>query len=289
MSRDKADEHPRKDEPEESDEEPDDEQSEGKERSSPSSSVVYQAILHEGESELERSSAALAWSGLAAGLSMGFSFLTSALLHAHLPHAKWAPLVTALGYTVGFVIVILGRQQLFTENTLTPVVPLLAKKRAKEVGNVLRLWSIVLVANFAGALLFALVLARTEMVDAETFASLRTVAEEAHRHGPSITFLRAIFAGWLVALLVWLLPFAESARVGVIILMTWLIGAAHFPHVIVGAVDGLFLVFTGARSFGHFFLLSFLPSLAGNILGGVALVAAINHAQVVAGEDGVDA
>src|SRR3954465_9128941 len=120
---------------------------EAQERSSPSGKVVYKAILKEGEDELERPSSALFWSGLAAGLSMGFSFITEALLQAHLPHANWSPLVSKFGYAMGFLIVILGRQQLFTENTLTPILPLLQKKNRETLLNVLRLWGVVLLAN----------------------------------------------------------------------------------------------------------------------------------------------
>jgi formate/nitrite transporter FocA (FNT family) len=93
------------------------EKKEAEERSSPSGAVVYQAISSEGEEELERPTSALMWSGLAAGMSMGFSFVAEALLRAHIPDASWRPLIVNFGYSVGFLIVVLGRQQLFTENT----------------------------------------------------------------------------------------------------------------------------------------------------------------------------
>src|SRR3954470_12183142 len=114
------------------------EQKEIQERSSPSGKIVYKAILKEGEEELDRSSAALFWSGLAAGLSMGFSMIGEALLATYLPDAEWRPLVTKLGYSAGFLIVILGRQQLFTENTLTPVLPLLQRRPGATFRNVMR-------------------------------------------------------------------------------------------------------------------------------------------------------
>ena len=95
------------------------------EKSAASARVVYKAVEIEGEDELERSTAALAWSGFAAGLSMGFSLVAEGLLRSHLPDAPWRPLITKLGYSVGFLMVVLGRQQLFTENTLTPILPLL--------------------------------------------------------------------------------------------------------------------------------------------------------------------
>src|SRR4029079_8825992 len=94
---------------------------EAEKRSSPSGKIVYKAILKEAEDELERPSAALFWSGLAAGLSMGFSLSPEGALRTRLPEREWTPLVSMLGYSIGFLIVILGRQQLFTENTFTPV------------------------------------------------------------------------------------------------------------------------------------------------------------------------
>src|SRR4051812_39395890 len=123
------------------------EEQEVHERSAPSGKVVYKAILKEADAELERPSSALAWSGLAAGMSMGLSFIAEALMQAHLPDKPWRPLISKLGYSVGFVVVILGRQQLFTENTLTPVLPLLLRKDRKTLLNMLRLWAVVLAAN----------------------------------------------------------------------------------------------------------------------------------------------
>jgi formate/nitrite transporter FocA (FNT family) len=109
------------------------------ERTSPPGKVVYEAIYREGEHELERCSRALAWSGLAAGLSMGFSFLMEGLLRDYLPTGRWQPLVAKFGYSIGFIIVILGRQQLFTKNTLTVVLPLLKRKTFSLLKNVSRL------------------------------------------------------------------------------------------------------------------------------------------------------
>ena len=264
------------------------EEHEGEDLASPEQAIVYHAILHENETELERSSAALAWSGLAAGLMMGFSFLPVGLLHAHLPNTKWRILLTSFGYTIGFVIIILGRQQLFTENTLTVVLPLMARRHRGSLGNVARVWAIVLATNVVGTLLFALVLAKTEMVDAETWQSLKTAAEEAHRGSFAVTLLRAIIAGWLIALVVWLVPFAETAKVAVIVILTWLISAGHFVHIVAGTVEVGFLVFAGARTWAEFFGSFFIPTLIGNIIGGVCLVAALNHAQMQAENEDED-
>ena len=265
------------------------EHQDAEQRSSPSGAVVYHAICKEGEDELHRSTSALAWSGLAAGLSMGFSLVAQGLLRAHIPETSWRPLVASLGYSVGFLIVVLGRQQLFTENTLTVILPLLSKKDGSTVRNVARLWTTVLLANLLGALLFAFVIARTTAFDPDVDQAFVRIAQEGLRAGFATTLLRGVFAGWLIALMVWLLPFAESARVWVIIIITYVVGLAGLSHVIAGSIDEMFLAWRGSISWMDCFGGYVIPALIGNILGGVSLVAAINHAQVVAGEKGADA
>jgi formate/nitrite transporter FocA (FNT family) len=256
---------------------------EADERSSPSAHVIYETIRQEGEDELARESTALAWSGLAAGLSMGFSFVAEALLRHHLPQASWQPLLTKLGYSVGFFIVILGRQQLFTENTLTVVLPLLVRKNAEVLLNLQRLWSVVLVANLLGALAFAWVLAQSEVFDVGLRGVFGEIAAEAMRPSFGVTLLRGIFAGWLIALMVWLLPFAEASRLWVVIALTYLIGVAHFPHVIAGATEVFYLGVSGVRSWVEVLGGYLLPTLIGNIIGGVTLVAALAHGQTAGG------
>ena len=108
------------------------EQQEAEDRTTVRAHVVHEAIRYDGEEELNRPIGALFWSGLAAGMSMGFSFVAMALFRSYLPDAKWTPLVVRLGYPVGFLIVILGRQQLFTENTLTAIIPLLARRTGRR-------------------------------------------------------------------------------------------------------------------------------------------------------------
>jgi formate/nitrite transporter FocA (FNT family) len=264
------------------------EHEEASQRSAPSGRVVYKAILKEGEEELARPTSALFWSGLAAGLSMGFSMIAEGLLAHRLPDAPWRPAVAKLGYSVGFLLVILGRQQLFTENTLTPILPLLQKKDAATLGNVLRLWSVVLAANLLGALVVGLVAARTDAFDPGVREAFAEMGRKAIEHGFGTTALRAVFAGWLIALMVWLLPFAESARVWVIVLLTYVVGLGHFGHIIAGAVEVLALAWAGGASWWHVASGFLAPTLLGNVAGGVMLVAALNHAQVVAGGGGED-
>jgi len=258
------------------------EQEEIEERTSPPGHIVYHAIQREGEHELKRTSWALGWSGLAAGLSMGFSFVTQALLRTHLPQERWAIVIARLGYTIGFLIVILGRQQLFTENTLTPILPLLTSKKAKMALNVGRLWLIVLVTNLIGGFVYVWLIAKSGMFNGEMKAAFVEIGREALPGGFGSGLLLAIFAGWLLAIMVWLLPFAESARVWVIMIISYLVGLGGFPHVIAGSMEVFYLVITSEMSFPHFLSSYFCPTLLGNIIGGVSLVALLAHAQFVA-------
>lgn len=251
------------------------------ERTAPAGEIVYQAIYREGEHELERGSRELMWSGLAAGLSMGFSLVTEALLRSYLPESHWQPLISKLGYSVGFLIVILGRQQLFTKNTLTVMLPLLKKKRQGVLANVARLWVIVFFANIVGAFLFALFIAKTHVFPSSIHSIFSDIANEGMHQSFMVAMLNAILAGWLIALMIWLLPFAETARVGVIILLAYILGIGHFPHIVAGITPTTYQLLTGSMSFGDWFTLFFAPTLIGNIIGGVALVAVGAHAEFV--------
>ena len=247
--------------------------------------VVHETIRREGEEELRRTSSALAWSALAAGLSMGFSLVAEGLLAGYLPDAHWTMLVSKLGYSVGFLIVVLGRQQLFTETTLTAVLPLLSRRNLETGLGVLRLWVVVLLANLVGTYIFALGIGHIPIFSSHVHDALVRVSQGGMEGSFGLVFVRAIFAGWLIALMVWLLPAAESARVSIIIILTYLIGLGGFNHVIAGSTKVLFLVVSGAETWGNFWLRFFLPTLLGNVVGGVSLVAFLGHAQVVSGKD----
>jgi formate/nitrite transporter FocA (FNT family) len=258
---------------------------EAEERKAPPSRVVHAAIVAEGMEELSRPTSALAWSAVAGGLSMGFSLIAEAALHAALPDAPWRPLVTKLGYSVGFLIVILGRQQLFTENTLTPILPLLERTAPVSLKNVLRLWVVALLGNLIGALAVAVVVARTDLLSGEIRGAVSAIGRHAMEPGFGLVLLRAIFAGWLIALLVWLQPAAETARIWVIVIITWVIGVGQFSQVIAGSTEVFALAANGELSWGRALGGFLAPALLGNILGGVGLVSFLNHAQVKAGEE----
>jgi formate-nitrite transporter family protein len=164
--------------------------------------IVYEIIRQEGEEELSRPASGLAWSGFSAGVTISFSLVAQALLHVHLPDASWRPLVESLGYTVGFVLVIMARQQLFTENTITAVLPLLAQQSLKNLALTARLWGIVLLAHLAGAFVFAALMWSGHFFDPPVNEAMRDVA----RHFVDLDWdgflFRGIISGWLIAMLV---------------------------------------------------------------------------------------
>ena len=258
-------------------------QQEAEDRTSVSAIVLHEAIRRDGEEELNRSLSALAWSGLSAGLSMGFSFVAQGLLRAYLPDATWRPLISNLGYPVGFLLVVIGRQQLFTENTLTAIIPLLSERTLSTLLSVLRLWVIVLAANLVGAHIFAWAAADTTFLKPEVQKALSEIATQAANVSFGSAIWRGIFAGWLIAMMVWMNAASETGRVPIILILTYLVSLAGLTHIIAGSVDVLYLVMLGERSWFAYLAGYMAPTLLGNILGGVALVSALNHAQVVAG------
>lgn len=258
------------------------EQGEVEERKHPRAQVLYEAVRLEGEHELRRPFAALAWSGLAAGLSMGFSFVAMGLLQALLPDASWSKLVVALGYGVGFLIVIVGRQQLFTENSLTPIISLLQARDGATLFKVCRLWAIVLVSNLIGTLVFAFVLHRTRAFDSATADAFAELSRQALSGGFMSHFVRGIFAGWLIALMTWMLAGAD-ARGFIVMVMTYWVGVGQLSHVVAGSCEAFFAVFNGDATLWDYF--RFLaPTTLGNMLGGITLVTLLSYAQVAADE-----
>lgn len=263
------------------------EEKEVKKRSSLRAAVVFETIRREGETEATRPALSLAFSGLACGLSMGFSLVGSGLLRAYTPDVIWRPLFVNLGYTLGFLIVVLGRQQLFTENTLTAILPLLDDPdKPKKLGQMLRLWGIVLFTNLIGAGIFAYATVHTSTFPPVMKAAFLQVGQEALAPSFVEILWRGILAGWLIALMVWLLPAASPQRVWVVIIITWLVGAAGLSHIIAGSVEALYVVAAGAYPWTQYIVHFLVPVFIGNCIGGVGLVAILNYGQVVPEQGG---
>jgi formate/nitrite transporter FocA (FNT family) len=251
------------------------------ERSTPPTPVIYEIVRRYGEDEMARPATSLWWSGVAAGLSMSFSLLAQALLYMRLPETDWQRLLVALGYPIGFLMVVLGRQQLFTENTITVVLPVMAAPTAQNFWKAGRMWAIVLAANLAGTLLAALFASYTPVVTPELREAMISVSREAMQHGWLEMAFRGITAGFLMAALVWLIPASEGAQFYVIFLMSYLIAMSDAAHIVAGSVEAFMLAVNGELGLGALLGGFTLPVLAGNIVGGTVLFALLSYAQVM--------
>jgi len=210
------------------------------------------------------------------------SFVSQALLMTDLPAGPGRHTLASAGYMVGFAIVVLGRQQLFTESTLTAVLPALHDRDARTWRATVRLWSLVLVANLAGTWLFSAILASAHPLPPDTSKALADLAAETIAHPFWNTLLRSVMAGWLIALMVWLLPSAGSAKIVIIGLLTWLVAFAKLSHIVAGSAEAAYGVLIGQAGLGDYLGRFMAPTVIGNTIGGVALVAMLNHAPVSA-------
>jgi formate/nitrite transporter FocA (FNT family) len=178
-----------------------------------SAGQIYDNIRVSAQEEMRRPAAALFWSATAAGLTIGFSFLAGAYLTA-LAAAAYSGAATAVGYPLGFVFVVLARGQLFTENTLEPIIPLLHSPTLKTLRQLLSLWVVVLIGNLVGACMFAAIVALTPMLGETLRPTLIAVARTGTDGGFWLVALRAIYAGWLIALMAWLIASTRATGAG---------------------------------------------------------------------------
>lgn len=251
------------------------------EMSMPRTPVIYEVVRRLGEEEMARPATSLWWSGVAAGLSISFSLLAQAILLTHLPDTEWRPLVVGLGYCVGFLMVVLGSQQLFTESTITVVLPLLKDTSWRNFWRVCRLWAIVLLANMTGTLIAALFCTFTPVLKPELLAGMVEVSRHLAGMGWLSMLLAGVSSGFIIAALVWMIPAAESAKFAVITLMTYLIAVGGFTHIVTGSIEAYMLVFAGDWLWWQMIVQFMAPVLIGNIIGGTALFAVISYAQVM--------
>jgi formate/nitrite transporter FocA (FNT family) len=244
---------------------------------------IHHNILEPAEKEIERPAAALLWSSLAAGLVIGFSFLASAFV-SQLVSETHRTAAAAAAYPLGFIFVIMARSELFTENTLVPVVPFLEHRDRDRFVKLVRIWGLLLLGNMVGALVFGWALARTPIVEASLRPALDHLAIEATSSGFNRVLYGGVFAGWLMALLAWLLGSTQAtgAQIALIWLCTFPISALGFHHSIAGAVEAFYLAASGQSSWGSMVSNFIIPAVVGNALGGVLLVALLNYGQVAA-------
>jgi formate-nitrite transporter family protein len=247
-----------------------------------SAAEIHDNILGPAEDELERSATSLLFSAFASGLTIGFSFLIGAFAQTLVPE-RYAHAVAGAVYPLGFVFVIFARIELFTENTLEPVIPLLHNRDAETLGKMLRLWGLLLAGNLVGAWLFAWVLYQAPIIgDPNVREHMMSMAQAATSDGFMLTFVRGIMAGWLIALLTWLLASTQEsiAHIMLIWLTTAPIGLLNFRHSIVGSVEAFYRLSAGTAPVADMVGGFMVPAVIGNTIGGVVLVALLNFGQV---------
>ncbi|MEO1686851.1 MAG: formate/nitrite transporter family protein [Pseudomonadota bacterium] len=242
--------------------------------------VVFETIRRQGREEMSRPTTALALSGVAAGIAMGFSVLAQGVLMVALPEGDLRPVVAALGYSLGFLIVILGQMQLFTENTITPVTVALERPTPAVFACLGRLWAVVFLANIVGAALFAAAMVGLRLTEPEVLEAMVDLGRHATEKTFWETLARGMPAGWLIAALVWLSPTAGNARALMIIAITWLIALAGFTHVVAGSAKAALMVFTGAAEAREVYLGYVVPAVLGNVIGGSALFTLLVWGQI---------
>ena len=245
---------------------------------------IYERVCDDTEEELKRPPSSLVYSGLFAGFTIGAAPLAFALAIVTLGDGGSEKFIASLVYPIGYIAVIIGRAQFFTENTLYPVMVSMRKPEFLRISA--RLWGIVYATNLIGAFLFAMLVVLTGAFGEPTQALM--VAEGVgDTSGPlTSTFWSAVVTGWLLALVAWLVEASETAtgQIMVIFALTFLVGLGGFDHCIATTVEAFSALLDGPLSLGD--LTGWLAvTTLGNIAGGVLIVAAINYGQV-RGEDG---
>lgn len=242
--------------------------------------LLFEIIRRDGEEELSRPARALLFSGFIAGILISFSFLFKAVLTIYLPDKPWCNLITSIGYTTGFIIVILGRLQLFTENTITTIIPLFKDFSKVKFLKVMRLWGLVLLANLIGTFLAAIFLSTPIFVTPELAAALHGMASHVAAMTPIENIIKGIPAGILIAAIVWMMPLSRSFSFFLILFFTYFISLGNFAHVVVGSGELAYEVINGGAGLYDYFIRFLLPTGLGNILGGTLVFTLLIYAQV---------
>lgn len=243
--------------------------------------------IEEGLHELSRPDSGLFLSGLSAGLDIGFGPLLMAVVLSHSAD-QVAPLiqnlVVASAYAIGFMFVILGQSDLFTEHTVLSILPVL--DRRATLTDLGRIWGLIYVGNLVGAVAFVgltfVVAPGLDIVEPGAFTEIANILV---KYSWWMTFLGAILAGWLMGLLSWLVVAARDTigTIVVIWFVTGAIGFAHLPHSIAGSVEVLFGVLGSTDITVVDYLGFLLWSTLGNIVGGVVFVGLLKYSHVTRG------
>ena len=244
----------------------------------PTAIQIYAQVAKNARQELRRPARSLAISGFAGGVTMGLTGLATAITRAELGTSGFSHFITTLLYPIGFIAVILGRAQLFTENTLYPVALVLSERR--HYLATLRLWIIVLVCNCLGTFAFAVLAVRTDALQPKYVESLAAIGAEIANHSLSTIFWSAIIGGWIIALVAWLVSGSHSISGSILLiwLLAFVVGLGHFAHCVASSGEVLSAVLHHQLPTVSYFRWLW-PAVLGNIVGGVGLVTLLEYGQ----------
>jgi formate/nitrite transporter FocA (FNT family) len=244
---------------------------------------IFEQVESNAHDEVRRTPHALAFSGLAGGITMGLTGLAVATAQAALPPSS-KEFIPYLFYPLGFIAVIIGRAQLFTENTLYPVALILSER--KHFVDTLKLWVIVFISNVIGASAFAALAVKTSSLRPDIAENLRVLGLQALQGSHAHFFWSGVIGGWMIALVAWMVSASTGTigQIAVIWLLTFVVGLGHFSHCIATSGEILAAVFSGQESL-RAYMNWLLCATSGNIVGGIFIVTLLNFGQVKAGED----
>jgi len=249
--------------------------------SAPRARIIYEVIRRQGDDELRRPIGSLFWSGLAAGITIMASVIAEGALRHKLPaEMPMRQVISDLGYTLGFLMVILGRMQLFTEQTIVTVLPNMAAPGWRKLGVTARLWAVVFVANMLGTCVAAAITVYLHLMGRELTEAMLEVSGTLLHKAPLDMLLQGIPAGFLIASVAWIRAGVSGSEFWVILVLTYAIALGDFAHVVAGSAEAFLLLFVGQIGPGHAAVGIILPSLIGNVIGGTGLFALLAHAQV---------
>ncbi|NIB99999.1 formate/nitrite transporter family protein [Halobacterium sp. R2-5] len=240
------------------------------------SNEIFQRIIAAADEEITSGSRELFFSALAAGFAITITFMLYVSLSAS---TGGDPVLSALLYPLGFIYIIIGGYQLYTENTLPPV--LLTLERLASVPALLRNWTVVLLGNFTGGALGALALAFGGVISPDAAEYAVYLGETGVATAWWSLFSKAAFAGLIVAGVVWVEYAARDtiSRLVVVYIAFLAIPLGGLYHSVVSFTEMTFLVLQGDLLVTTGLWEFVLPVLLGNTAGGVVLVTVVNYFQ----------
>lgn len=235
---------------------------------------VFERIIQVADEEVRTNTRELLFSALAAGFAITLTFFLYASMYAS---TGGHPILKALLYPLGFIYIVLGGYQLFTENTLPPVALLF--ERMTTVLNVLRVWVIVLIGNFIGGALGAIALAKSGVFGSQAAEAGIMLAQSTLSTPFGALFFKAMFAGFIVAGVVWLDYSARDtiARFILVYIAFFAIPLTGLKHIVITFTEMSYLWLSTGGSLLTYLGSAVVPVLLGNIVGGVLLVTVVNY------------